>query len=89
MKSWNAATPALPAPCFWRFNGATTMKSWNAQEARTQAKLAEYRFNGATTMKSWNAYRPLAQSHRRVQLQWSHDDEVVECSAVRSLGSPE
>ena len=38
------------------FNGATTMKSWNAVGNRARGTLRGISFNGATTMKSWNAW---------------------------------
>ena len=39
-----------------RFNGATTMVSWNGRIARKRRGANSPCFNGATTMVSWNGY---------------------------------
>ena len=63
------------------------MKSWNAWLFIEGATWRSTSFNGATTMKSWNANASTPRKRPTRPLQWSHDDEVVECSIAIAFDS--
>ena len=65
---------ARPESCF---NGATTKASWKASVDGTSTEPHE-RFNGATTKASWKATTSSRSTAAAGQLQWGHDEGVVE-----------
>ena len=61
----------------WSFNGATTMASWKGLRY-PDSSCGNLGFNGATTMSSWKGTSQHRIATLTAELQWGHDDVVVE-----------